>query len=81
VCVTGGIALGKAFQINRTLKSLIWDRNGTRYAGAYLFFSFSTNYCVFDLLSFFNVNIELGSLFLLQASWASRTVWSGTTCW
>ncbi|ELR15193.1 myosinI binding protein, putative [Acanthamoeba castellanii str. Neff] len=29
----GGIALGKAFQINRTLKSLIWDRNGTRYAG------------------------------------------------
>jgi hypothetical protein len=40
VCVTGGIALGKAFQINRTLKSLIWDRNGTRYAGAYLFFFF-----------------------------------------
>jgi len=29
----GGIALGKALQTNRTLKSLIWDRNGTRLPG------------------------------------------------
>jgi hypothetical protein len=40
--VAGGIALGKALQTNRTLKSLIWDRNATRYAGILTFVTTTT---------------------------------------